>query len=404
MTFPLSRHFRLRNVDSHKSHQRRGTCEEPVFGVKGTSPLNHLLSLPVHVPYDVMHLVYLGMAKRLLQIVVDKRLVDLKTLSKYIDGIKVPHSFRRRPKNLIEELSLWKSQEHKIFLLYFAPLCFSLQFLSSSRTDDVTQIALLYLCLSSSIYVLTAEYVDTETLESVSEILYFFQTLLKTSFGPGVCTGTLHSLIHLPRQVENFGGLSATSAMCFENVNRFLKRSVSGKKRQGLQIAERFLCMKQTCQDSGQTKEKLATKSTSAQNLLLSQLSLSSGDVTFFDKVCSNVVLHSYDFGKNLRSASYFAFVKDKSVFVKIKCIFKTGEAIKCFCRTYTTSCCWHDMFTNVPPFLKRHLLRACRHFNLRKGDMEVFDAKRLTNYAIVHKISSSAYYAVRILSDHDHE
>ena len=70
-----------------------------------------------------MHLVYLGVARNLLNLIVDKGLLNVSTFSSFITEMKVPLWFRRRPRSL-NELCLWKSQEHKLFLLYFSPFCF----------------------------------------------------------------------------------------------------------------------------------------------------------------------------------------------------------------------------------------------------------------------------------------
>ena len=241
MTFPISRRFPLRKPNQHRRHQNLGTNRKPVFGVKGVSPLVKILPLPLCVPYDSMHLIYLGIAKRLLETVVHKRLVNVTSLSRSLSLMQIPHFFRRKPRNISHELCLWKAQEHKIFLLYLSLPCFYNLQPSAECSDIVNRITFLYFLLSSSIYALSDEHINEETLLAVEEIIFAFQKSMDNTLGSGVRIASLHSLIHLPQQVRHFGRLSATSAFTFENVNRFLKRSVSGKRRQGRQIAERFL-------------------------------------------------------------------------------------------------------------------------------------------------------------------
>lgn len=121
--------------------------------------------------------------------------------------------------------------------------CIFRRYQSSSEVLNISkQLLFLCVCLSSSIYIFSLESVNTELLDCVHEYFVFQQTMDKV-FSSGVIIGTLHNLIYLPRQVKNVGPLPVTSAFCFENVNRFLKISVTGKIRQGIQIAERFLLM-----------------------------------------------------------------------------------------------------------------------------------------------------------------
>ena len=406
MTFPIARSFQLRSEHEHRKHQRRGTLHTPVFGVKGFSPLEKVLRLPVCIPYDAMHLLHLGIAKKLLQIVVDKRLVDMPSLSQSVTEIKVPHSFRRRPRNICNELAMWKAQEHKVFLLYFAPKSFYLPLLSGG-TDITRQLFCLYMCLASSIYALSEERIKEETLESVSVIIYTFQKLMNDMFGPGVRTGTLHSLIHLPRQVENFGSISATTANCFENVNRFLKRSVTGKVRQGRQIAERFLFMQKcTVTNSCVSLQQRSIPRTQAHDELLSRLGLPLDNLMFLSKISVNDrVFHSYDYGRHLHCASYFAYASGELLFVKIKHIIKIREVVKCICRTYDKVSNWHDfMFPDLTERLNQHFSRIRSHFQLRKSCIKIFEAEKLSHHAIISKLHGDMFYGVKVLKDFGHE
>ena len=72
-------------------------------------------------------------------------------------------------------------------------------------------------------------------------LLLAFQKPYQDMFGSGVRAYSLHVLIHLTSQVKRFGLLPGASASCFENVNRFLKNTVTGTYRPGTQIAYRFL-------------------------------------------------------------------------------------------------------------------------------------------------------------------
>ena len=104
----------------------------PAFGVKGKTKLAKILSIPEGLTFDPMHLLYLGVNKSLLSVIMKRKLVDVSTLSDMIEGIRVPHYFRRKPRTILSEFHLWKAQEHRVFLLYYAPFLF-LRFLGQSR-------------------------------------------------------------------------------------------------------------------------------------------------------------------------------------------------------------------------------------------------------------------------------
>ena len=217
MVFPIGRNLRLRDSLSHRRHQMEATDKKPVYSVKGHSPLSSILKLPLCVRYDIMHLVHLGVARNLLTAIVEKRLMDVSTLSSSVTSIKVPHWFRRKPRQL-QELCLWKSQEHKLCLLYYSPFCLYNSYkLHGSQTEK--QLMILYVCFSSFIYALSTECVTQEEVESTKEVIAIFQNLMDVTFGAGVRTDSLHALIHLPSQVEHFGSLTSTSATLYSRMS-----------------------------------------------------------------------------------------------------------------------------------------------------------------------------------------
>ena len=406
MVFPLEKNLQLRNYDSHRLHQQRATHDAPFYGVKGKTPLSRLLTLPMQAPYDVMHLVYLGAARKLLTMVVVKKLVNVTFLSSLISSIKVPHWFRRKPRTL-QELCLWKSQEHKTFLLYYSPLCF-FKLYERNRSYVVRQMLCLYLCLSASIYALSTESVSPQNIHFAKEIIYFFQICMRQMFGSGVATGTLHALCHLPTQVENFGSLSHTSATCFENVNRFLKKSVTGKKGQGLQIGERFLRMltnvnKKVLRVSGPEALRFENSCDSFATLL-EQFSIDATNCRFVSKVrVRDTVFHTFVYGKNLQCASYYAFLDTEQEFVKIKSIFIHENEVKCLCRSYRSKQALSKL-ADLPECIANAMNVINNHFVIEKGPLKVHLVNRFSHHAIIVKMSSDNFYGVRIINDYDHE
>lgn len=126
MVYPLQESYVLRTPDMYDIHLRSGTAESPTYGVKGPTDLSRILTLPSCLVYDIMHLAYLGISKNLLTATINKRLADIGLLSDTIDCVQVPHDFRRTPRKLVGEYSLWKAQEHRNFLIYIGPFVFLL--------------------------------------------------------------------------------------------------------------------------------------------------------------------------------------------------------------------------------------------------------------------------------------
>jgi len=409
MTFPINRNCILRDETSHRRHQNRGTTPNPINGVKGYSPLSKVLRLPTCVPYDIMHLVYLGIARNLLNLILEKRQVESKILSSLIHSVQVPHWFRRKPRDL-RELALWKSQEHKVFLLYYAPLCFYLLY---SRRESASvkekQIMVLYLLLSSCIYTLSSDAICQSAIHSSKEVIYAFQNCMFISFGPGVLTGSLHALCHLPSQVPKFGSLAATSAATFENVNRFLKRSVTGRVGQGTQIAYRFLHMSASAKALNRREPVEVLRLHNPEHIYACEEKMRFFNVSdtcqFVAKVrVHDYVFHSYSYSRKLLSASYYC-VDVNLIFRKIVCMFVQNDVVNCLCRNYKVVMKWSE-FTccELPDGVGVHLNNLCQSYLLEKSSLEVCHVTEIGSPAIIHKFSLNKFFGIRVINDYDHE
>jgi len=94
--FPILEDYPLRTSETYRHHLHiASTTGNPAFGIKGATKLSDLLRIPEQVPFDPMHLLYLGINKSLLNAILKCISVDLDILSATIDQIKVPHYFRR---------------------------------------------------------------------------------------------------------------------------------------------------------------------------------------------------------------------------------------------------------------------------------------------------------------------
>ena len=416
MIFPLEPEsaFLMRTADLHQRHQanaEKQTTMKHIYGVKGTTLLSSIVTLPTHATFDLMHLVYLGIGKGLLRRILSDRCVSANELSKIIVSVKVPHFFRRKPRDLMRELVHWKAQEYKNFILYISvPSIFS-YFDQVCDSQVCNQIVVLFLLFSTSVYILCEEAITEQMIKAAQTLLLAFQKAYRNMFGSGVQTCSLHALIHLPSQVKRLGPLAAASASCFENVNRFLKNTITGTYQPGNQIAFRFLRY-QSCASSAPetTPSQILGKLQPMTDIILSKYSSCYPSLDNTYKVADRFrnqekIFHSFSYGKKLKCASYYIFLKTFNCFAKIKLIVVKDSNIIVICRKFITvsSCPFHSDSFQCPVTLKKLLLIHSPYITLRKGPMCVFQISDISNYAIVMKLNS-LYCGVKVLNNYEHE
>jgi len=70
-------HFGLHSATVHREHQAiTDRTSMPIHGVRGESLVSSNITLPIHAPFDVMHLIYLYVGKTLLRRIVGNHLLD----------------------------------------------------------------------------------------------------------------------------------------------------------------------------------------------------------------------------------------------------------------------------------------------------------------------------------------
>ena len=303
----------------------------------------------------------------------------------------------------MRELVHWKAQEYKNFVLYVSvPSLFSYYFeICESETSN--QIAILFLMFSTSLYVLCEEAISEEMIAVARTLLLAFQKAYQDMFGSGVRTYSLHALIHLPSQVKRFGLLPGASASCFENVNRFLKNTVTGTYRPGTQIAYRFLrYLTCTSRAPKVPTPPILGKLHSIDDSVLYKYSACFPPLDYTYKIADrfrhkDMIFHSFSYGRNLKCASYYVFLKTFDCFAKIKLIVVKDGDISVICRKFFTVSRFpfHSNSVQCPLELKQLLSIHSPYFSLQKGNLCVFKTDDFTNYAIVKKLCGCFYFTV---------
>ena len=192
----------------------------------GLSPLSALpIGMVSGFPLDYMHLVCLGVVRRLLLCwlkgpkSVRCSAQQTTLLSSLLVGCAahMPTEFARKPRS-VSELMRWKATELRQFLLYTGPVVLC-DVLPTNLYEN-------FLFLSVAISILASPQFCRQYLDYAKQLLIVCVENMKVLYGTGMLVYNVHCLIHLADDVKNFGPLDNFSAFPFENKLGTLKKLV----------------------------------------------------------------------------------------------------------------------------------------------------------------------------------
>jgi len=207
-----------------------------------SSPLLHLNScgLVSSFPLDYMHLVCLGVMRRLVHLwicgprstklsqcqiaVVSDKLVSLQS--------HIPRDFARKPRTL-QEYKTWKATELRQFLIYSGPVVL--------RGILPTTLYEHFLALSVAIRILLTQELLDHYLQYAQDLLKYFVASFGVIYGQDQLVYNVHSLIHIPDDAKKYGTLDCVSAFQFETFLGRLKKLVRRPQQPCTQIVRRVL-------------------------------------------------------------------------------------------------------------------------------------------------------------------
>ncbi len=253
----------------------------------GISPLVSLkFPMVTGFPLDYMHLVCLGVTRKLLQCWVKgplphregRRVFD--SLSNQLESLRnsLPACFNRRPRSL-RELDRWKATELRTFLLYTGPVvCRGA--ISSKKYEN-------FLKLSVTIRILLSS--NTDWYEVAKSLLHEFVSEISGIYSKEFLVYNVHSLVHLADDAYKYGSLENISAFPFENHMQELKRMLRSKQKHLAQIICRFT-----------EKYNAGNEIICAQTVRKRSVNLSgnncyvmlNGDIVIFKEVCSGSMFY----------------------------------------------------------------------------------------------------------------
>lgn len=177
-------------------------------------------------PHDYMHLVCLGVVRRLLDLWIASgpllsRLSShqMKLISSALVGLRgfIPMDFARKPRGLLVRLR-WKATELRQFLLYTGPVVLQ-NVLSGSVYNN-------FMLLSIAIFILASPSLSADLHDFAHTLLVSFVTHFGKLYGPEFVTYNLHGLTHLSEDVRIHGNLDLISGFPFEDYLGKMKKMI----------------------------------------------------------------------------------------------------------------------------------------------------------------------------------
>lgn len=207
----------------------------------GKSPLSALnVGLVSEVVLDYMHLICLGVMRKLLRIWVHGPLPhklarsQILAMSEFLISCRenFPSEFSRKPRPL-KDLDHWKATEFRTFLLYTGPTCVA----SVLPTKKLKH----FLLLHTAVYVLSlGPKITDDWIDYAEDLIRIFIKEMPILYSNEVMTYNFHSITHICDDVRKFGSLDQISAFPFENYMRLLKNMVRSNSNQLGQVANRI--------------------------------------------------------------------------------------------------------------------------------------------------------------------
>ncbi|XP_067668227.1 uncharacterized protein [Haliotis asinina] len=192
-------------------------------------------------PLDYMHLVCLGVTKKLLMLWM-KGPVGIKCrigstavnlLSEIITSYSsyIPREFHRKGRSL-RDIDRWKATEYRLFLLYTGPVA-----LSSVLSPVLYRNFLLFV---TGITCLISPKLSRYFCDYAQELLCLFVHNFADLYGRDMLVYNVHALVHLSDDVKNFGPLDNFSAFAFESYLGEIKKMLRTPNQPLQQVIRRF--------------------------------------------------------------------------------------------------------------------------------------------------------------------
>lgn len=183
------------------------------------------LSMTAQFPLDYMHLLCLGVTKKLLKSWINeagKSVIAVEAneqMNQQLYALKewIPIEFARKPRSL-HEVDRWKATEFRLFLFYLGPIVLR-GYLWKSRLIHFNS-------LNCAVRILADQRECLRNNEYSNSLLNYFTEQMEFLYGPESIIYNVHNLIHLSADVLKYGPLDKFSVFAFENYLQRIKKMV----------------------------------------------------------------------------------------------------------------------------------------------------------------------------------
>lgn len=197
-------------------------------------------------PFDVMHVIYIGVVKKLISLWVGSPKHNKSLPSNLISvlddklnflGKNIPVEFQRKPnKNSrihpLRDVSRWKATELRQCLLYTGLVVFK-DIVSNDIYNN-------FLELSIGVRLILSNNVSHEYNTYAKNILKHFVIMFGQIYGASYISHNIHSVIHLADDAKRYNGLNKICAFMFENHMQPLKKDIRSGMRPLQQLSRRY--------------------------------------------------------------------------------------------------------------------------------------------------------------------
>lgn len=206
------------------------------------------------IPLDYMHLVLLGLMKRLLLLWTSPGAYKLTDLSSVVERMRaaipyVPNEFQRDLEDSLQYISSWKATQFRFFLLYIGPVVLSGD--AMKNKEHFQHFLLLAVCMR----ILARRVDNTQRLETLrirgNQVKPWMRTFVKRSielYTMDFAVYTVHNLIHMADDYIHFGPVDRYSAFKYESCNGRVKKLVTGHCKPSIQVVNKYSSLLQTGQ------------------------------------------------------------------------------------------------------------------------------------------------------------
>ena len=210
---------------------------------RGTTSLLKLpnIGLVSNVPLDYMHLICLGVVKKIVLLWMKEPLsvrIGGQATNSISDelifvGNSIPREFSRKPRSLIE-VSYWKATEFRQFLLYTGPIVLRRVLRKNVYEHFLTLHVAVTILVSPTL-------INTEdNIKYAENLLKYFVQHFDEVYGEQYISHNVHNLLHLCNDVRKFGVLDNFSAFPYENFLGSLKKLLRKSEKPLQQLARRY--------------------------------------------------------------------------------------------------------------------------------------------------------------------